>query len=219
MVIYNRYFKSPRTSLLRMQSKYSSLGGNKLSPYDDLIMDGARKLGWDWRLLAAMVYQESKFNPNGQSWAGARGLMQLMPETAKRFGASDPSDPRQSLYAGVNYLLYLDKYWAKRVPDEKEKLKFMLASYNAGLAHILDAKKLCGKYGKDATSWSDVEYFLLKKSDPEYYRDPLVSTGYCKCEEPVRYIRDVLARFEDYRTHIRHPEVGTQVVANLAIPR
>jgi membrane-bound lytic murein transglycosylase F len=219
MVIYNRYFKSPRTSLLRMQSKYSSLGGNKLSPYDDLIMDGAVKLGWDWRLLAAMVYQESKFNPSGESWAGARGLMQLMPETAKRFGAADPGDPRQSLSAGVNYLLYLDKYWAKRVPDEQEKLKFMLASYNAGLAHILDAKRLCGKYGKDATSWSNVEYFLLKKSDPDYYRDPLVTTGYCKCEEPVRYVRDVLARFEDYRTHIRYPEADQQVVATLATAR
>jgi membrane-bound lytic murein transglycosylase F len=166
-----------------------------------------------------MVYQESKFNPSGESWAGARGLMQLMPETAKRFGAADPGDPRQSLSAGVNYLLYLDKYWAKRVPDEQEKLKFMLASYNAGLAHILDAKRLCGKYGKDATSWSNVEYFLLKKSDPDYYRDPLVTTGYCKCEEPVRYVRDVLARFEDYRTHIRYPEADQQVVATLATAR
>ena len=206
MVIYNRYFKSPRTSLLRMQSAYSSMGGNKLSPYDDIIKEGARKLGWDWRLLAAMVYQESKFNPGGESWAGARGLMQLMPETARRFGATDPGDPTQSLKAGVNYLIYLDKYWSKRISDPEEKLKFMLASYNAGLSHILDARKLCAKYGKDEARWADVEYFLLKKSDPKYYRDPLVSTGYCKCEEPVNYVKDVLERFDVYKMHIRTPQ-------------
>ncbi|MBA4056394.1 MAG: lytic transglycosylase F, partial [Marivirga sp.] len=206
MVIYNRYFKSPRTSLIHMQSDYSSLGGNRLSPYDELIMAGAEKLGWDWRLLAAVVYQESKFNPGGESWAGARGLMQLMPETAKRFGASDVTNPRESLKAGVNYLMYLEKYWTKRIPDQQERLKFVLASYNAGLAHILDARKLCTKYGKNEALWEDVEFFLLKKSDPKYYRDPLVTTGYCKCEEPVNYVKSVLDRFEEYKIHIRLPQ-------------
>jgi membrane-bound lytic murein transglycosylase F len=84
MVIYNRYFKSPRTSLVRMKSDYFSYGSNRLSPYDDMIKQGAAKLSWDWRLLAAVIYQESKFNPQEESWAGAKGLMQLMPETAKR---------------------------------------------------------------------------------------------------------------------------------------
>jgi len=219
MVIYNRYFKSPRTSLVRMQSDYSSLGGNKLSPYDELIKAGAEKLGWDWRLLAAVVYQESKFKPGGESWAGARGLMQLMPETAKRFGASDLNDPRQSLKAGVNYLMYLEKYWTKRVPDQEERLKFVLASYNAGLSHILDARKLCSKYGKNEDLWVDVEYFLLKKSEPKFYRDPLVTTGYCKCEEPVNYVKDVLDRFEEYKIHIRLPEFDEQAVESLKTAR
>src|SRR5690606_25430388 len=93
MVIYNRYFKSPRTTLLRARSEYSSLfGGGKISQYDDLIKKGAEKLGWDWRLLAALIYQESKFVSSNESWAGARGLMQLMPETAKRFGATNPDN-------------------------------------------------------------------------------------------------------------------------------
>ena len=208
MVIYNRYFKSPRTSLIRMQSTYSSLGGNKLSPYDDLIRSGAEKLGWDWRLLAAIIYQESKFNPGGESWAGARGLMQLMPETAKRFGAEDVNDPIQNLNAGVSYLMYLDNYWNKRVSDVNEKLKFVLASYNAGLSHLLDARKLSRKYGRDDASWDNIEYFLLKKSDPKYYRDPLVTTGYCKCEEPVNYVKEVLDRYEHYKTHIKIPVEG-----------
>jgi len=202
MVIYNRYFKSPRTSLIRITSDYSSLGGSKISPYDELIKQGAEKLGWDWRLLAAVIYQESRFIVDDESWAGARGLMQLMPETAERFGATNPDDPRQSIRAGVNFLKYLDKYWAKTITDEMERLKFILASYNAGLSHIIDARELTTKYKKDPTSWDDVEYYLLQKSNPQFYRDPVVMAGYCKCEEPVNYVRDVLDRFEEYKLHI-----------------
>lgn len=203
MVIYKRYFKSPRTSLLRVNSDYSSLGGSKISRYDDLIKKGATKLGWDWRLLAAIIYEESRFIPNDQSWAGARGLMQLMPETAKRFGATNPDDPNQSIKAGVNYLKYLDKYWGKKITDPDERLKFILASYNAGLAHIIDARKLARKYDKNPVVWNDVEYFLLKKSDQHYYRDPVAAAGYCKCEEPVNYVKNVLHRFEEYKLHIQ----------------
>lgn len=208
MVIYNRYFKSPRTSLIRMQSDYTSFSGNKLSPYDDLIKKGAEELGWDWRLLAALVYQESKFNPHDESWAGAKGLMQLMPETAKRFGATNVNDPAQSMHAGVRYLKQLNQYWSANVADSTERLKFILASYNAGLSHIIDARNLAQKYGKEADVWNDhVEYFLLKKSDPKYYRDPMLRAGYCKCEEPVNYIKDVLDRYEEYQVHIKPDSV------------
>jgi membrane-bound lytic murein transglycosylase F len=202
MVIFNRYFNSPRTSLLRATSDYSSLGGNKISPYDKLIKEEAERLGWDWRLLAAVVYQESKFDPEGESWAGARGLMQLMPETANRFGVTDTSDPRQSLRGGVRFLKHLNDYWERDIPDPDERLKFMLASYNAGLTHIIDARKLTVKYGDDPTDWSVVESFLLKKSNPDYYRDPVVMAGYCKCEEPVNYVREILSRYEEYKIHI-----------------
>lgn len=203
MVVYNRYYKSPRTSLIRMQSDYSSMGGNKLSPFDSLLKQGAVELGWDWRLLASLVYQESHFLPTGESWAGARGLMQLMPETAKRFGAKNLDDPRQSIKAGVGYLKYLDNYWKKRVTDPDQRLKFILASYNAGLTHIIDARKLAEKHGRDPNVWEEnVEYYLTKKSDPKFYRDPVVVAGYCKCEEPVNYVKDVLERFQEYKIHI-----------------
>lgn len=212
MVIYNRYFKSPRTSLMRMNSDYSSLGGNKLSEYDVLIKQGAEKLGWDWRLLASIVYQESRFKMGDESWAGAQGLMQLMPETAKRFGATDVHDPIENVKAGVNYLRYLDRYWTKRIKNKDERLKFILASYNAGLAHILDSRKLAEKYKKDPELWSDVEFFLLGKSNPKFYKDPLSKAGYCKCEEPVNYVKDILARYAEYKVHIKLPEVEEQVV-------
>jgi membrane-bound lytic murein transglycosylase F len=167
-----------------------------------LIREGADEQGWDWRLLASMVYQESRFNPSGESWAGAKGLMQLMPETAKRFGVTDPTNPQQSLRGGVRFLKYLDKYWSKSIPDDDERLKFVLASYNAGLTHIIDARKLTEKYGGDPTSWSVVETYLLKKSDPTYYRDPVVMAGYCKCEEPVHYVKAILNRYEEYKLMI-----------------
>jgi membrane-bound lytic murein transglycosylase F len=98
-------------------------------------------------------------------------------------------------------------------------MKFMLASYNAGLAHILDARKLAEKYRKDPQLWSDVEFFLLGKSNPKFYKDPLSKAGYCKCEEPVNYVKDVLERYEEYKIHIKLPELDEQVVQNLTTPK
>ncbi|MEX2232270.1 MAG: transporter substrate-binding domain-containing protein [Cyclobacteriaceae bacterium] len=203
MVVFNRYFKSPRTSLVRMKSDYSSMGGNMLSPFDSLIRKGANTLGWDWRLLASLIYQESRFLPKGESWAGARGLMQLMPGTATEFGAFDLEDPRQSIHAGVGFLKFLDNYWLKKITDPDERLKFVLASYNVGLSHVVDARRLAEKYGKDPQIWYDhVEFYLSQKSEPKFYRDPIVTAGYCKCEEPITYVRDVLDRYEEYKIHI-----------------
>jgi membrane-bound lytic murein transglycosylase F len=203
MVIFNRYFKSPRTSLVRMKSDYSSMGGNMLSPFDSLIRKGATTLGWDWRLLASLIYQESRFLPKGESWAGAKGLMQLMPGTATEFGAFDLEDPRQSIHAGVGFLKFLDNYWMNKIPDKDERLKFILASYNVGLSHVVDARRLAQKYGKDPQMWYDnVEYYLSQKSEPQFYRDPIVTAGYCKCEEPINYVRNVLDRYEEYKIHI-----------------
>ncbi len=198
-LVYDKYFNNPRSSHIRMTSTYSSLGGNKLSPYDEEIKREAKNLGWDWRLLASVIYQESNFRPNAESWAGAVGLMQLMPATATEFGAVDRTNPYQSLRAGVRYLKYLDRLWAKYVRDPTERVKYVLASYNAGLSHILDARNLAKKYSKDPNRWEDVESFLRQKSNPKYYRDPVAVAGYCKCEEPVNYVRDILARFEEYK--------------------
>ncbi len=203
MVIYKRYYKSPRTSLLRAQSKYATINGNQLSRFDELMKTQAKILNWDWRLLAAIIYQESRFINSDESWAGARGLMQLMPATAQRFGASNPDDPQQNIKAGVRFLKHLDQFWEKKVQDTTERMKFVLASYNVGLTHITDATKLAIKYNEDPTQWASVEKYLKRKSEPKFYKDPEVIAGYCKCEEPVRYVEDVLARFEEYKMHIQ----------------
>ncbi len=203
-VIFDKYFNSPRTSLKRANSDFSSLGGNKLSPYDDQIKEGAKLLEWDWRLIASVMYQESNFNPNVESWAGAIGLMQLMPETAEQFGVSNVYDPVQNIKAGIKFLKYLDIQWAKSINDQNERLKFVLASYNVGLSHVLDARNLTRKYGKNPTLWdNNVEYYLLQKSNPKYYRDAVAVAGFCRCEGPVKYVKEVLYRFEEYKIHIR----------------
>ena len=201
--IYERYFKSPRTTVIRMSSDYSSLSGGKLSIFDSTIRMESEAMGWDWRLVASIVYQESGFNPHVKSWAGAVGLMQLMPAASRQFKVQNAYDPEQNIHAGVMVLRYLDGLWAKTVSDPNERLKFVLASYNVGVSHVIDARNLASKYGKDPTKWDDnVETYLMLKTKPQYYRDPVASAGYCRCLGPVNYVKEVLGRFEAYKAHI-----------------
>ena len=156
-------------------------------------------MNWDWRLLASLVYQESQFLPYKKSWAGAVGLMQLMPKTAREFGAHDLLDPQENINAGTNYLRWLQNYW-RDIPNSGERVKFVLASYNVGTGHVQDARRLAEKYGKDPNIWEDnVAFFLLKKSQKEYYDDEVVNFGYCRGEEPIRYVDEILKRYEHYK--------------------
>lgn len=198
--LYAKYFLSSRNTYFRTTSPFSSVAGNRISVYDEIIRDSAGELGWDWRLLAALVYKESGFDTTAMSYAGAEGLLQLMPVTLERFGVTNANDPVQSLSGGVRYLQYLDKFWRERVPDTNERIRFILASYNIGQGHVEDAWRLTLKYGKNTQSWKDVALFLNLKSDPEYYRDPLVKSGFAKGHIAVNYVRDVLSLFESYKT-------------------
>ena len=155
-ILYHKYFLNKKNSYHRSSSAFSSVSGNRISAYDDIIKQGANKLGWDWRLLAALVYKESRFNHSAVSYAGAVGLLQLMPVTLQRFGVNDPNNPNESLRGGVNYLKYLDGFWLDRVPDNNERIKFILASYNVGHGHVQDAWRLANKYGKDNNRWKNV---------------------------------------------------------------
>lgn len=199
-VIYNKYFKSTRASVLRAKSDFSSISGKGISQYDEYLKEAADSIGWDWRLLAAQMFRESKFDPNAKSWAGAIGLMQLVPETGKRFGAKDLYNPKQNIFAASHYLQYLDGLWSKTIKDQEERIKFVLASYNVGLGHVEDARNLADKYGADPTAWNDnVEKYLQLKSHKDYFTDPIVNSGYCRGDEPVNYVRDILLYFEQYK--------------------
>ncbi|MDK2979186.1 MAG: rane-bound lytic murein transglycosylase [Bacteroidales bacterium] len=199
-LIYNKYFKSTRSAKI-IESEYYTITSGKVSAYDDYIKEYSKIINWDWRLVASLIYQESRFKSNVKSWAGAYGLMQLMPTTAKRFGVNKNSSPKENIKAGIKFIKWLDKRFEDRgITDEEEKIKFILASYNVGLGHILDARRLAEKYGKDPDVWeNNVDEFILKKSDPEYYHDPVVKYGYCRGSETYQYVYQILDRYEHYK--------------------
>lgn len=198
-VLYEKYFLNKKNSYFRSNSPFSSISGNRISVFDEMIKKGAENLGWDWRLLAALVFKESRFDTAAVSYAGASGLLQLMPVTLERFGVDDPSDPHQSLMGGVNYLKYLDKYWMKRVPEVNERIKFILASYNVGHGHVEDSWRLALNAGTDTSLWENVASFLEQKSNPEIFNDPLVKSGYAKGHVAVRYVDEVINLYESYK--------------------
>ena len=201
-VIFNKYFKNQRSADIK-KSDLFTLSSGKISVFDQHIKEYSKGIGWDWRLLASMIYQESRFDPKARSWAGAFGLMQLMPVTAKRFGISMHSPAKDQINAGAQFIRWLDKRFLASIPDPEERIKFILASYNVGPGHVFDAIRLTDKNGKDPRKWHDnVEEYLLKKSNPQYYLDPVVKYGYCRGTETVNYVDQVLDRYDHYRNLI-----------------
>ncbi|MDH5396870.1 MAG: transporter substrate-binding domain-containing protein [Cyclobacteriaceae bacterium] len=198
-IIYNRYFKVSRNMLERAQSDFSSISGNRISEYDEIIRQASDSLGWDWKMVASIIYQESRFQPKVQSWAGARGLMQLMPATGQRFGASNLQDPHQNILAGTRYLQYLDKYWKKHITDSTERTRFVLASYNAGLGHVQDAVALANAFEMNPNLWGNhVSEALKMKAKPRHFRHEVVKYGYCRGEAITAYVDEVIKRYEQY---------------------
>ena len=195
--IYNKYFVNPRS--LQYAHKYYSIRSGRISSWDDLLRENTKDFDWDWRLIASLIYQESRFQPEAVSWMGAHGLMQLMPGTAQIYGVDSNSSPEDNIRAGIDYLKSLDDRFSGIVADPGERIKFVLAAYNVGIAHVFDARRLAEKYGKDPNIWDDnVAWFLLNKSDPKFYNDSVVYYGYCRGEEPFNYVNDILYRYEHY---------------------
>lgn len=193
-VTFNRYFKEPKT--IRLHEEYRVEAGKEISPYDDLVKQYALEYGFDWRLLVSQMYQESKFNPDAVSFAGARGLMQVMPRTARQFGFDDLHDPEQGIAAGVAYLQWLEDRFPQRL-ELAQKLYFGLAAYNAGAGHVEDARRLAQRLGKNPDLWFDnVETAMLLLSRPEYARQ--ARYGYVRGSEPVKYVREIRNRYLGY---------------------
>ena len=197
-----RYFEiskaMPHTSIL-------SVRDGKISHFDNLFKKYAKEIGWDWRLLASLAYTESNFDTTAVSWAGAKGLMQLMPATARAMGMppGKEQNPEESIKAAIKYIASTNKS-LKMIPDEKERINFILASYNAGLGHIYDAMALAEKYGKNKFVWKDnVENFILLKSNEEYFGDPVCKNGYFRGIETYNFVREINQRHEFYRKKIK----------------
>lgn len=206
--IANRYFEQNRTSS-STGSASSSAGSKKyvkhsgdISAYDELFKKYSRRCPYDWLLLAAIARTESDFSSDEVSWAGARGLMQIMPSGARSLGI-DPDrlfDPDVNVQCAVSELNYLDNYFSKYVDDSQERMKFVLAAYNGGMSHIVDAIRLAQKYGKDPKLWyGNVEEALKWKSIEKYYSDPVCRYGYFRSGETVAYVHKVEDQYETYK--------------------
>ena len=195
--LYQKYFADREGYQERTEDDLFAAGAGNISQFDTLLEREAKGIGWDWRLLAA---QESRFDPRARSFAGARGLLQLMPRTAREMGVRNSNNPQQNVAGGVKYLARLTDAWKDEIPDDTERLKFVLASYNAGRGHVLDAQRLAAKNGDDPQNWDDVAYWLMQKSKRSVYRDPVVQHGYVRGLEPVQYVNRILKRYDRYRS-------------------
>ncbi|MBP6066161.1 transglycosylase SLT domain-containing protein [Bacteroides sp.] len=182
-----------------------SLKEGKISHYDHLFKKYAKEIDWDWRLLASLAYTESNFDTTAVSWAGARGLMQLMPRTARAMGVPEGKEqnPEESIKAAVKYIEATDRN-LQVIADKQERIYFILGSYNAGLGHINDAIALAEKYGKKKTVWrNNVENYILLKSNEEYFTDPVCKNGYFRGIETYNFVRDITERYQTYKNKIK----------------
>ena len=200
--MYKKYFIDRNGYKERAASQYLTHETGKLCAYDPLLKQYSSELSWDWRLLASQTFQESRFKPNAKSWAGATGLLQLMPATGQEFGVQNPRDPEDNVRGAVKFLSWLTDHWSKRIEDKDERLKFILASYNCGAGHVEDAQRLAEEYGSNPKAWDDVAYWLLQLSKVQYSEDPVVKYGFCRGIEPVTYVSLILKRFEHYRRFV-----------------
>ncbi len=200
--LYQKYFVDMRGHIERATSDYLTSSTGKLCAYDDLFKRHAAEIGWDWRLLGSQAYQESRFKPDAKSWAGAAGLLQLMPATARQVGVRDPFDPEDNVRGATQYIKWLTDFWDERIEDEGERLKFILASYNCGPGHVEDAQRLAAKYGDDPKRWEHVSYWLLQKSTQQYSTDEVVKFGFCRGIEPVNYVDLILKRYGRYKEFV-----------------
>lgn len=176
----------------------------ELSPYDEHFREAADSTGYDWTLIAAIAYTESRFDSTAVSRAGAKGVMQVMPRTMRGLSIPDSmhADNYTNIMAAAKYLKHLDKQRLFKKIDDDERIKFVLASYNAGYGHVSDAIRLAKKYGYNRYKWeNNVDSFLIHISKPEYYTDALCRNGRFKgWKETLRYVEKVNDNWQRYST-------------------
>jgi len=201
-LLLKRYFELSKNEVSTFNIDFSK---GHISPYDKLFKRYAKDINWDWRLLAAQGYAESRYDTTVVSWAGARGIMQIMPATARAFDL--PMDritnPEENIKTATRIISSLNKSLSSRVEDPEERKKFIVAAYNSGIAHIYDAIALAKKYGKDPQKWDgNVAETILLKSKPEYYNDSVCKYGYFRGRQTVAYVDKVFDFYNKSKQHI-----------------
>lgn len=183
----------PKQGALRAR-RMKGIRRDSISPFDDEFRKHAASTGWDWQLLAAMAWKETRFDSTVTSHRGATGIMQFMPGTAERMGLDSSSHMGDHINAAARYLSRLDLLWLRQVPDKEQRLRFVLASYNAGPGHVIDAQRLAGQMGLDPARWDgNVERAVLLLAKPRYFMRPGIKNGFCKGNQVFLYVRGVLA--------------------------
>lgn len=189
----------PRSGPLRTKRSVP-VTGDSISPYDAWFRVHADDMPWDWQLLAVMAYKESRFDSTAVSSKGAHGIMQLMPRTAARLGVDSTHAMEAHIGAAVKYLNKLDTLWRRAVPDGDQRLCFVLASYNAGPGHVIDAQRLAEQLGLDPRRWEHhVERTVLLLAKPRYYMRPAMKNGYCNGSQVFHYVRDVVGMYRQLK--------------------
>lgn len=193
-----------------------------ISSYDHLFMRYAPLARYDWRLMAAQCYQESTFDPQAYSWAGAKGLMQIMPSTAAELGLAqaDIYEPEPNIHAAARYIAKLNGLF-QDIRNPQQRQLFVLASYNGGHFHIRDAMALAKKNGRNPHQWNDVAEYVLKLETPQFYRDPIVKYGYMRGSETVNYVARIYDRWMKYRGVARGhiPNTGNATTPDMYMPQ
>ena len=193
-VVYGKYINEPEP---RKASVDLLAGVKQLSPFDKIVHDYAERYGFDWRLIVAQMYQESRFDPDAVSQAGAQGLMQLLPTTAEQVGVEERDDPVTSIRGGIRYLDYLRSRFEEEDLPLEERTWFTLAAYNAGYNRVKRAREVADKMHLNSNRWFDnVEKAMLAMSRP-YRRDGEV-VRYCRCGQTVVYVRDIRTLYNNY---------------------
>lgn len=175
-------------------------GAERISAFDPGFKAAQDSIGWDWRLLAALAFKESRFDTTALSHRGAIGVMQLMPNTAAEMGMDRISGAAGPIMTGAKYLRTLERIFKRSVADDEERLAFALASYNVGPGHVMDAQRLARSVGLDPGKWhGNVERCILLKTDPVIYRSPIVKFGYCNGHHVFLFVREVLHYWKHYQ--------------------
>lgn len=191
-----------------------------ISEYDGVMMEVAQQNDIDWRFIAAIGYQESRFQNDVVSPSGAIGVMQVMPAVARAFGVTKDSvakaDVNIRTAAKVLKSIEGSLQFSKHTLAQ-DKLKIVLACYNAGIGHVIDARRLAAKYGANHNNWSELEQYLRVKGSPEYVKDESVRCGAFNSAETISFVSSVMEQYENYCR--QHPSNDNTPNVQLAVNR
>ena len=202
--LLKRYFELAKNENISSSLNFKN---GKISIYDNLFKKYAKTIDWDWRLIASQGYVESRFDTTVVSWVGARGIMQVMPSTARALGLNPEEivKPEPNIRTAVEIIRILEKSFQNRISNDVERKKFVVAAYNSGAAHIYDAMAIAKKIGKNPAIWeNNVEDALLLKANPDFYNDTSICKyGYFRGRQTCTYVKQVFEIFDKCKNNIK----------------